>query len=139
MVSRNRGRSRSRPSSAGDLDGSRLAYDEARGRDGFEENLPLATALGAVRSPPSLRVVVAEPHAEAEVVPISASGAVGFSDVVGMEELKRTIRLRIVEPFLNPGLFARFAKKSGGGLLLYGPPGCGKTLIARAIAGATSS
>jgi transitional endoplasmic reticulum ATPase len=60
---------------------------------------------------------------------------VRFADIVGMEALKRTIRLRIVEPFQNPGLFARFAKKTGGGLLLYGPPGCGKTLVARAIAG----
>jgi SpoVK/Ycf46/Vps4 family AAA+-type ATPase len=74
------------------------------------------------------------PQQRAEVLPISASGTVRFTDVVGMAALKKTIRLRIVEPFHKPGLFARFSKKSGGGLLLYGPPGCGKTMIARAIA-----
>lgn len=119
----------------GDRDGARRAYREARAAAGFEEDPALAEALGAAPSAPGLRLVTGDAPPAAEVVPISASGTVRFSDIVGMEELKRTIRLRIVEPFVNPGLFARFAKRSGGGLLLYGPPGCGKTLIARAIAG----
>lgn len=120
----------------GDLDGARRAYDEARGADGFEEDPALAERLGAARQAPPLRVVDGARAAEpAEVVPIAASGTVRFADVVGLEELKKTVRIRIVDPFLRPGLFARFAKKAGGGLLLYGPPGCGKTLIARAIAG----
>ncbi|QRN99492.1 ATP-binding protein [Archangium violaceum] len=123
---------------AGDTEAARRAYAEARGLEGFTEDAELAQALGAARVQPSLRVVQGEAPVEppmAEVVPLSVSGTVRFADIVGMEELKRTIRLRIVEPFLKPGLFARFAKKTGGGLLLYGPPGCGKTLIARAIAG----
>jgi AAA+ superfamily predicted ATPase len=68
------------------------------------------------------------------VVPLSRSDRVRFADIVGMVELKKLVRLRIVDPFLNPGLFARFKKRSGGGVMLYGPPGCGKTLLARAIA-----
>ncbi|WNG17054.1 ATP-binding protein [Cystobacter fuscus] len=122
----------------GDTEAARRAYAEARGLEGFTEDAELAQALGAARVQPGLRVVQGEAPREppvAEVVPLTASGTVRFADIVGMEELKRTIRLRIVEPFLKPGLFARFAKKTGGGLLLYGPPGCGKTLIARAIAG----
>jgi SpoVK/Ycf46/Vps4 family AAA+-type ATPase len=59
---------------------------------------------------------------------------VRFTDVAGMDALKKTLRLQIIEPFLNPGLFSRFRKQAGGGVLLYGPPGCGKTLMARAIA-----
>lgn len=70
----------------------------------------------------------------AQVISISRSSTLRFSDVVGMEELKKTLRLRIIEPFLRPGLFERFKRRSGGGVLLYGPPGCGKTMIARAIA-----
>ena len=71
----------------------------------------------------------------ATVIPIESRVPVRFGDVVGMDELKKVLRLRIIEPFVNPGLFQRFKRKSGGGVLLYGPPGCGKTLIARAIAG----
>jgi ATP-dependent 26S proteasome regulatory subunit len=57
-----------------------------------------------------------------------------FDDIAGLDDLKRTIRLQIIEPFLRPGLFAKFKKRAGGGVLLYGPPGCGKTMIARAVA-----
>lgn len=59
---------------------------------------------------------------------------IGFADIAGLEDLKRSVRLQIIEPFLRPGLFAKFKKSAGGGVMLYGPPGCGKTLIARAVA-----
>ncbi|MER2119717.1 MAG: ATP-binding protein [Solibacillus sp.] len=60
---------------------------------------------------------------------------VKFEDVAGLEDLKKTIHLRIISPFFNKGLFSKFRKKVGGGILFYGPPGCGKTFIARATAG----
>ncbi len=60
---------------------------------------------------------------------------VTFADVAGLDDLKKTINLRIISPFYNKGLFAKFRKKVGGGVLLYGPPGCGKTFIAKATAG----
>ncbi|MBI4723823.1 MAG: ATP-binding protein [Rhodomicrobium sp.] len=63
-------------------------------------------------------------------------GAVTFNDVVGLDDIKAEIQRRIVLPYLKPSLFERFRQKPGGNLLLYGPPGCGKTLIARAAAGA---
>ncbi len=58
-----------------------------------------------------------------------------FSDVVGLENIKKQIHKKIILPFQKPSLFQRFKKKVGGGVLLYGPPGCGKTLLARATAG----
>ena len=58
-----------------------------------------------------------------------------FQDVGGMEKVKDDIRMKIIHPLKNPDLFAAYGKKAGGGVLLYGPPGCGKTLMARATAG----
>ncbi len=57
-----------------------------------------------------------------------------FKDIGGLEELKEEIRFKIIEPLQHPGLFAYYGKKMGGGILMYGPPGCGKTLIAQATA-----
>ncbi|MEZ4911086.1 MAG: AAA family ATPase [Saprospiraceae bacterium] len=60
---------------------------------------------------------------------------INFDDVGGMEELKEQIELKIIKPIENAQLFEVYGKKVGGSILLYGPPGCGKTYIARATAG----
>jgi len=63
------------------------------------------------------------------------SPEIDFSQVGGLTELKNIIDMRIIKPFVSPHLYNKFMKKTGGGLLLYGPPGCGKTFIAKATAG----
>ena len=60
---------------------------------------------------------------------------VSFAGVGGMEDIKEEIRMKIIYPLQNRALFKAYGKKLGGGVLLYGPPGCGKTLISKATAG----
>jgi len=73
-------------------------------------------------------------HDMGNVVSHSRTDKVRFVDIAGMADLKKLVRRRIIDPFINPGLFQKFKRKAGGGVLLYGPPGCGKTMMARAIA-----
>ncbi|WP_088833676.1 ATP-binding protein [Paenibacillus tyrfis] len=82
---------------------------------------------------PGLQVVTGgkEPASERKSdVPV-----ITFEHVAGLKDLKKTIQMKIISPFFNQGLFSKFRKKTGGGVLLYGPPGCGKTYMARATAG----
>ena len=60
---------------------------------------------------------------------------VSFQDVGGMEALKEEIRIKIIYPLTHPDIYRAYGKSIGGGILMYGPPGCGKTYLARATAG----
>ena len=59
---------------------------------------------------------------------------VGFSDIAGLEEVKLEVRRRIINPRLHPEIYEKFHKEVGGGILMYGLPGTGKTMMAKAIA-----
>ncbi|MGH3396432.1 MAG: ATP-binding protein [Streptosporangiaceae bacterium] len=58
-----------------------------------------------------------------------------LADVAGLAEVKARLEAAFLAPLRNPELRRLYHKSLRGGLLLYGPPGCGKTFIARAVAG----
>ncbi len=59
---------------------------------------------------------------------------VRLSDVAGLQDVKARLERSLFGPMRNPELAAQYGASMRGGLLLYGPPGCGKTFLARAIA-----
>jgi SpoVK/Ycf46/Vps4 family AAA+-type ATPase len=58
-----------------------------------------------------------------------------LADVAGLTEVKKRLEAAFLAPMRNPELRKLYGKSLRGGLLLYGPPGCGKTFVARAVAG----
>ncbi len=138
----------------GELAQAARAYREAIGRDPTLEDSALAAQV-------TVAPLVAQDSAE-EVAPATSADDIQvsddlvfvtaedkpgppstdvecptltFRDVGGMEQLKEEIRMKIIYPLTHPELYQAYGKSSGGGILMYGPPGCGKTYLARATAG----
>lgn len=64
---------------------------------------------------------------------------VSWDDIGGLENVKKELQELILYPIEHPEKFAKFGMKPSKGVLFYGPPGCGKTLMAKAIASECSS
>ncbi|MGE0548251.1 MAG: 26S protease regulatory subunit [Kofleriaceae bacterium] len=128
----------------GDQPGALAAYDAGVTANPTLEDRDLRAQLAAtVRvhdaagDGPRLRVMSTDDTDATELDRLikPTQPAVTFADVGGLDEIKAQVEKRIILPFQKPALFAKFKKKAGGGILMYGPPGCGKTLLARATAG----
>lgn len=71
---------------------------------------------------------------ESEKYSIKSKNGVTFDDVIGLDDVKELINQMVVYPFKYKEIYKAFNRDSGGGILLYGAPGTGKTMIAKAIA-----
>ncbi len=71
---------------------------------------------------------------QGEIAPLERP-SISFKDVGGMVKVKEQIQVKIIFPLAHAEMYAAYGKKVGGGILMYGPPGCGKTHLARATAG----
>ncbi|MFG2589180.1 ATP-binding protein [Streptomyces sp. NPDC048438] len=73
--------------------------------------------------------------AGADAWDVEEPGTLRLADVGGMQDVKDRLEAAFLAPLRNPELRKLYGKSLRGGLLLYGPPGCGKTFVARAVAG----
>jgi len=101
--------------------------------DGYDWDLAARDLADAV--PPAYADARIAPPQDSDFVADAEPGTVRLADVGGMEQVKRRLDAAFLAPMRNPELSRAFHKSLRGGLMLYGPPGCGKTFIARAIAG----
>lgn len=76
----------------------------------------------------------AETATKKKPVKIKKYSKTKFEDIAGLEEAKKSFREKVIMPFLHPEIYEKFGKKAGGGILLYGLPGTGKTMFAEAAA-----
>ena len=113
--------------------------DEAGGTVKKESPSPLSLStgggFGAASLDPNSHTEPSFPDRGSIGLEFSEKSDSDFSKVGGMDEVKEDIRMKILYPLQNRELFQAYGKKAGGGLMVYGPPGCGKTMISRATAG----
>ena len=112
-----------------------IAIDPGMQEQEWNTLFGVSTLDGAAENRRKVKVIEKSDTADVVNLDQFRSEVTDFGDVVGLEKIKKQISRKIILPFQKPSLFARFRKKIGGGVLLFGPPGCGKTLLARATAG----
>ncbi|MEX0712223.1 MAG: AAA family ATPase [Pirellulales bacterium] len=127
-------------SRAGDVQRAVAQYKLAVEIDTQAADAEFASRLGIGADPDSSEIVDGRQRAgwqetDAPVEQDMERPRVNFEHVGGMEKLKEEIRLKIIYPVTHPEIYQAYGKSAGGGILMYGPPGCGKTHLARATAG----
>jgi AAA+ superfamily predicted ATPase len=117
------------PPGQGPAPGAAPRYDWSQAEDELRDVLP-AMFVGDGKAAESASAGIDEADAYD-----AGHAGLTLADVAGMTEVKQRLEAAFLAPMRNPDLRRLYGKSLRGGLLMYGPPGCGKTFIARAVAG----
>jgi proteasome-associated ATPase len=80
-----------------------------------------------------------QPTDQDDTFEVLDAGSVTWRDVVGQDEAVKALREAIEFPYSHRDLYAAYGQKPAKGVLLFGPPGCGKTMLAKAAANAAAN
>ena len=112
-----------------------LCYDAEDRFQNAEEFIKAINGQVKIERQSTKRKILSDgPKKGNEAPKVTKKSGEGFAAVAGMEELKTKMREEVIEPLHNPEEYKRYGITIPNGMLLYGPPGCGKTFFAKHFA-----